>query len=198
MLALHPVSGLPEVLLVPAPEPGCDRARARHRATPSARAPLAISIGTAEASAMAAKLDGIELERPTTHELMASLLQAAGVKVERIAIDLAQAGHLQARMHLMLASGERMSCDSRPSDALVLALHTGAEIRVATCVMAEMAHGMLDNQAPEHDPAPEGLLDGLLYVDPGWQPDHIVSHVGDLGEGDLSDVSDEAFGKWKM
>jgi hypothetical protein len=185
MLVADPVTGLPAVLLVAADEDRRDPRKAGLSACP-----VLIPVGLVEASAIATELEGIELERPATHQLMGALLADAGVRVERIEIwDLAD-GHFCARVHLLLPDQKQIARDGRPSDALALALHTGAEIHVSMCAIAKAAaHG----RSPEPDWLPGGAC---------WESSMVRSHamspVGGFGEADLSDVSDEAFGKWKM
>lgn len=187
MLAVDPTTGLPVVVLVPV-EDG-------DRLDSVAPGPVVISIGLAEASALAVKLDGIELERPTTYDLTLSLLGAAGVRIDSIEIHDVCDGQFRARVHLRLPTGERAARDSRPSDALALALHAGVDIAVAPRVIQAAALADVDELVPG-DPA--GGRDAM-YMDPGVRTGMLMlSPQGGCIEGDLSDLSDEAYGKWKM
>ncbi len=137
---------------------------------------LPIKVGLGEVSAVAAELGCIEFERPNTHRLMAALLQRAGATVDRVEIYDVSGDLLYARIHLVLATGEAVVEESRPSDALILALLAGAEIRVASRVLDRAGHTVDD----EHD-------------DMDWSSGH--SGAADV---ELPEFSDDTFGKWKM
>jgi bifunctional DNase/RNase len=96
---------------------------------------LPIWIGAAEAGTLAARLHDVELPRPGTYRLTADLLAAAGatlreVRVERLAEEVFYA-------RAVLADGA--SVDARPSDAINLALVTGAPVLVEEGVLAQAA-----------------------------------------------------------
>jgi len=95
---------------------------------------LPIWIGPWEANAIAMKLQGLAPERPLTHDLFASTLDEIGVAVRQVVIsDLAE-DTFHAR--LFLAAGERtLEIDSRPSDALALAVRAGARIYAEPAVL---------------------------------------------------------------
>ena len=95
---------------------------------------LPIWIGPWEANAIAMKLQGLAPERPLTHDLFASTLEELGIFVGRVVIsDLAE-DTFHAR--LFLTSGERtFEIDSRPSDALALAVRAGARIFADAAVL---------------------------------------------------------------
>ena len=95
---------------------------------------LPIWIGPWEANAIAMKLQGLAPERPLTHDLFSSTLDELGVAVRRVVIsDLAE-DTFHAR--LFLSAGERtVEIDSRPSDALALAVRAGARIYAEPAVL---------------------------------------------------------------
>jgi len=88
---------------------------------------LPIWIGQWEAGAIAMRLQGVEPERPLTHDLLAATLAELGAEVRRIVIsDLADDTF---RARISIALGERIvEVDARPSDALALAVRCGAPI----------------------------------------------------------------------
>jgi len=97
---------------------------------------LPIWIGPWEASAIAASLQGLTPERPLTHDLFASVLEELGVRVERVVIAELADETFRARLHL--AWQERtIEIDSRPSDALALAVRAGGTIFAAADVLAQ-------------------------------------------------------------
>jgi bifunctional DNase/RNase len=85
---------------------------------------LPIWIGTWEASAIAMRLQGLTPERPLTHDLFASTLEAVGGEVERVVISELAEETFHARL-IVVRDGERHEIDARPSDALALAVDGG-------------------------------------------------------------------------
>ena len=99
---------------------------------------LPIWIGPWEANAIAMRLQGLTPERPLTHDLFASTLEELGVQIRQVIIaDLADET-FHAR--LLLESGGRMiEIDSRPSDALALAVRAGVRIFASEAVLTRAA-----------------------------------------------------------
>jgi bifunctional DNase/RNase len=95
---------------------------------------LPIWIGDFEAQAIAIELQGVESPRPLPYDVMKALLAELGGQVERILIvDLAQDVYFA---RIVLSVGERqVEIDSRPSDAIALAVRAGAPILVEESVM---------------------------------------------------------------
>jgi uncharacterized protein len=110
---------------------------------------LPIWVGAMEAQAIALALHGVVPPRPMTHDLMTSLIAALRAEVEEVVVTDLRNNTYFGLVRLKVA-GERNTrdVDSRPSDALALALRTGAPIRVARKILA---------MSPEFDfIAPEG------------------------------------------
>jgi bifunctional DNase/RNase len=101
---------------------------------------LPIWIGSWEASAIAMRLQGLTPERPLTHDLFASALRELGVRVQRVIISALAEETFHARLIFEL-DGRLMELDSRPSDALALAVRTDAPIFAAEGVLARAALG---------------------------------------------------------
>jgi bifunctional DNase/RNase len=95
---------------------------------------LPIWIGSWEAQSIAMKLQGIEAERPLTHDLLASILEDLGVSVRRVVVsDLADETY---RARIVLASGgDDHEIDARPSDAIALAVRVAAPIFATEAVL---------------------------------------------------------------
>ena len=99
---------------------------------------LPIWIGPWEANAIAMKLQGLAAERPLTHDLFAGTLEELGVVVRQVVISDLSDDTYHAR--LFLAAGERtIEIDARPSDALALAVRTGAKIYAEPSVLERAA-----------------------------------------------------------
>lgn len=95
---------------------------------------LPIWIGISEAKAIASRIEGVEPPRPMTHDLLKSLIETLGAQVEKIVISDLRENTFFALIHL-LRSGESLTVDARPSDAIALALRTEAPIFVRRAVM---------------------------------------------------------------
>jgi uncharacterized protein len=95
---------------------------------------LPIWIGLLEATAMATELEGIKMARPMTHDLLRSVLEELGGNVERIEVTELRENTYYALIHVSVA-GKNIPIDSRPSDAISLALRTKSPIYVAKKVL---------------------------------------------------------------
>ena len=95
---------------------------------------LPIWIGPWEANAIAMRLQGIAADRPLTHDLFAAAVEQLGGEIRQVVISDLADDTFHAR--LFLAVGERtIEIDSRPSDALALAVRTGARIYAEPAVL---------------------------------------------------------------
>lgn len=97
---------------------------------------LPIWIGSMEASAIAAALDGHGNGRPLTHELANSLVHALGGDVGRVVIDRVEGATFSATVYMRCANGMFTRVDARPSDAIALAIHANAPLFVEDDVFA--------------------------------------------------------------
>lgn len=95
---------------------------------------LPIWIGLLEATAMATELEGIKMARPMTHDLLKNILTEMGGSVESIEITELKENTYYALIYLNVG-GREMVIDSRPSDAIALALRTKSPIYVAKGVL---------------------------------------------------------------
>ncbi len=95
---------------------------------------LPIWIGIFEANAIALKLEGIEPPRPMTHDLLVNLLGDINCTIARVAINDLVDNTFFAQIFLKVDSRE-LIVDSRPSDAIALALRAEVPIYVAEMVL---------------------------------------------------------------
>ena len=109
---------------------------------------LPIWIGPFEAQAIAVKLHDLWLPRPMTHDLMSSVIADLGARVERIVVTDIADGTFYARV-LLVADGKAVEVDSRPSDAIALALRVEAPIYVENSVLDEAS---IDSRVELEDP----------------------------------------------
>ena len=95
---------------------------------------LPIWIGLLEATAMATEIEGIKMARPMTHDLLKTILGEFGCAVESVEITELKENTYYASVNLNVA-GRHVMIDSRPSDAIALALRTKSPIYVAKAVL---------------------------------------------------------------
>jgi bifunctional DNase/RNase len=95
---------------------------------------LPIWIGPAEADAIAVKLQNVELSRPLTHDLLQSIISTLGASVDYIVVSGLKEDTFYARLALNI-DGVKLDIDSRPSDALALAVRVGAPIYAEESVL---------------------------------------------------------------
>jgi uncharacterized protein len=83
---------------------------------------------------MATEIEGVKMARPMTHDLLRNILGEVGCAVEFIEITELKENTYYASVRLNLA-GRQLDIDSRPSDAIALALRTKSPIYVAKAVL---------------------------------------------------------------
>src|SRR5215208_6236414 len=99
---------------------------------------LPIWIGHPEAAAILMKLQGASTPRPMTHDLLSEMLGELDVSCTRVAVTELRENTFYATITLSIG-GRDVEIDSRPSDALALAVRAGAPIFAAEDVIAESA-----------------------------------------------------------
>jgi len=112
-LALDPLSNMPIIIL---------RDEEEKRSLP-------IWVGIFEANAIALELEKITTPRPMTHDLIKNILDTLDARVLKIVVNDLRDNTFFAAIHLQLGDSE-LTVDSRPSDAIALALRVGAPIFV--------------------------------------------------------------------
>ncbi len=105
---------------------------------------LPIWIGPCEAEAIANRLNGVEIPRPQTHDLIVNILDALEADLLYIHINALTDNTFFAEL-VLETDGEQVEVDTRPSDAIAIAVRMGVPIYVAEEVMEEA--GVF----PEHD-----------------------------------------------
>lgn len=95
---------------------------------------LPIWVGIFEANAIALRVEEIETPRPMTHDLLRNMLAAFDAAVEKIVVNDLRDNTYYARIHIRV-DGKEQTIDSRPSDALALALRVEAPIFVEEAVL---------------------------------------------------------------
>ena len=88
---------------------------------------LPIIVGSSEAQAIALYLEGVDMPRPMTHDLLGSVIGNLGGSVQRIIVSELKNDTFFAKI-VVDYNGNSIEIDSRPSDALALAVRTNAPI----------------------------------------------------------------------
>lgn len=120
---------------------------------------LPIWIGFMEASAIAMELEKTPRVRPLTHDLMKNLIEALKFSVTRVEVTDLRNDTFYAEIRLK-RGGEEHIIDSRPSDAIAIALRTGSSIFVRDEVLEK-------SKKLEIDEEKEKLTDLLEKIPPG-------------------------------
>jgi bifunctional DNase/RNase len=110
---------------------------------------LPIIIGAAEAQSIALEMEGIKPPRPLTHDLIKNIITSFGAELQEITIDELRDGTFYAKLSI-----DNQAIDSRPSDAIALAVRYGVHIYVAAAVMDEAAF-IPEEEEEEGEPATE-------------------------------------------
>lgn len=113
---------------------------------------LPIEIGPFETMAIHYALQGTPTERPLTHDLFKSVVERLGAQIERVIIDDVWDKTYYAKVELAKTEKDPpMLIDSRPSDAIALALRFSAPIYVAEEVLKTSATSVTDADADQDD-----------------------------------------------
>ncbi len=99
---------------------------------------LPIWIGQAEAQAIARGLEGLEMERPMTHDLMIEMMESMGTVIDSVEINSFEDTTFFASIMMIDAKQNTTVVDARPSDAIALALRCEAPIFVAETILEDL------------------------------------------------------------
>lgn len=103
---------------------------------------LPIIIGISEVAAIKRNLSGIQPPRPMTHDLLVSIINELGVKLEKVIIDKIESNTFYAKMALNVGApsgrGKSILVDARPSDSIALAIRLEAPIFVEEKVFEDL------------------------------------------------------------
>ena len=133
-LMIDPISNMPIIIL----------------RDPKTSAVLPIWVGIFEANAIALQIEKIATPRPMTHDLLKNILAGMQASVEKIVITELKDNTFYALVYLR--HGDRqLSIDSRPSDAIALALRTESPIFVESEVIEKAKNAELTKDAGESE-----------------------------------------------
>lgn len=112
---------------------------------------LPIWVGAYEANAIALEIEKIAPPRPMTHDLLRNLIMELGVQVERVVVTSLRDNTFFAVIEMRNSEGNRMVLDSRPSDAIALALRADCPIYVDMEVIKASRNTMPADDAEESE-----------------------------------------------
>lgn len=135
---------------------------------------IPIWIGLFEASAIATELEKISFSRPMTHDLVSQILKTLDAEISKIIINDLKNNTFYAVIYLE-RDGRTMTVDSRPSDAIALALRANATIFVD-----------------------EKVIEKSMNLDLGTQTEDLRQYSKEKLKDILENLSPEDFGKYKM
>ena len=130
---------------------------------------LPIWVGAYEANAIALEIEKIAPPRPMTHDLLRNLIVELGVQVDRVVVTSLRDNTFFAVIEMHNSDGARMVLDSRPSDAIALALRADCPIFVDMEVIKASRNTL---------PADEGEEPEVVTSEEEW-PD-VIGEAGDL------------------
>jgi bifunctional DNase/RNase len=152
-LVVDPRSNQPVLILRPIEdEPGPSRV-------------LPIWIGQPEATAILLAIEGVELPRPLTHDLLKDVVESLGAYIERIEITRVEEGTFFAAL-ILRAEERTIAVDARPSDSIALAVRTGAPVFVAADVMKSAAVPDDTSDVVDEEAELRAFREFLDHVDP--------------------------------
>lgn len=113
---------------------------------------LPIWIGAVEATAIAFALEGVEPQRPLTHDLLKGVTDALGAVVERVVVNDLKDGIYYADLVLRIGDKD-VVVSARPSDAIALAARTGSPLFATDNVLDEAGVEIKEEQDDEAEVA---------------------------------------------
>ena len=134
---------------------------------------LPILVGIMEAASILTELENTELERPMTHDLIKDIVGVLGSSVKKVKLTSLEDSVFYASIDIVLPTGESVEVDSRPSDAIALAMRCSVPILVNESIIAQSR-----------------IVD--LSVDT------VKDKSGEELTSILENLSEEDFGKYKM
>jgi bifunctional DNase/RNase len=146
---------------------------------------LPIWIGQPEAESIVTHMHDIKRPRPLTHDLCRSVINALGATLRRVQITRVENNTYYGELHLERA-GAVVHVDSRPSDALAIAIRLNAPIFAAEALLID----------PQEDEAEQGG-EGFIAPDSGGSAEELRLSAEQLKEY-LEQLRPEDFGKFKL
>ena len=120
------------------------------------RKALPIWIGSAEASAIIRKIENLSVARPMTHDLIISIIEKTGYTLDKVEINDVEKDTYYATLFLSDNEGKVVEIDSRPSDAIAVAIRVDAPIYVTANVIS---NGSVSTDSAKDEEEAQELMD---------------------------------------
>ncbi len=128
---------------------------------------LVMAIGLSEATSIARALGQVETQRPLAHDLLERVVDAVDARVRQVEVVALRDGTYFAELVLLDADGEETRIDSRPSDAIAVALRVDAPIYVHEHILAKDRSETQEFPSPADKEGWKKLLDEMEPEDFG-------------------------------
>ena len=138
---------------------------------------LPILVGIMEAASILTELEKTEMDRPMTHDLLKDIIGSLGSSVEKVLLTSLEDNIFYASIHIALPNGESVEVDSRPSDAIALAMRCSVPILVNESIIAKSK---------------------IVDLSPALSIDTVKEKSGEELTSILENLSEEDFGRYKM
>jgi len=139
-IALDPITNMPIIILKDTEE----------------KKALPIWVGIFEANAIALELEKVSTPRPMTHDLIKNILEGLGISVRQVVVNDLKDDTFFAVIELN-DNGNVVNIDSRPSDAIALALRVNAPIFVTEKVVAQAKNTEITEEREDNEQWKEWL-----------------------------------------
>ena len=147
---------------------------------------IPVIIGAAEAQAIAIVIEHINPQRPMTHDLFATMTHAFGIQLQEVFIYRFEDGIFSAEM--TFTDGDRViTLDSRTSDAVAIALRTGAPIYTTPQILEETGIELVESQSEEISDR-EKPADSSFDVDGGVEAEEVDVPYEEMTDAELQDA----------
>ena len=150
---------------------------------------LPIMIGAAEAQAIALCINNVEVPRPLTHDLFKNVLDCLDCHLERMEVCDLKSGTFYARL-IMDFGGSELVMDSRPSDAIALALRFDAPIFVAQSVMDKAGRVFTDEEVKNQGAT---VVPSTKNSRAGKKPEHTLTPLEVLKKDMTKAIEEERY-----
>ncbi|MDD3435684.1 MAG: bifunctional nuclease family protein [Candidatus Gastranaerophilales bacterium] len=127
------------------------------------RKALPIWIGSAEASAIIRKIENLAVARPMTHDLIIDIIKQTGYRLDRVEISDVEKETYFAALVLADKEGQEVEIDSRPSDAIAVAIRTDSPIFVSAKVLS---NGSVSTDSARDEEESQEFKDFIQSVKP--------------------------------
>ena len=133
-----------------------------------------IIVGSNEAQAIAMALEGVEMPRPMTHDLMLDIIHSLDVDIKHIIISNIRKGTFFAKITMSTLTSGDVTVDSRPSDAIAIGLRSMVPIFVEEVVFDSV--GLIEEPESQNE---ESLQEGSQIMEPLTSSEDMLDNLNE-------------------